>query len=414
MLSATKMTGTSSSPTPGAASDLVAWLRTPEAVRARATALCGRATAGESDAFRVHRDRLADVTKEVRAVIDETPPGRPHGRMRHFDAGGVPRSLELDARLREVDADERARAKIDLVVTSVLLDAGAGDTWTFFDGGVRLSRSEGLAVASLRLFVSGALSGAGARPRCDADGLRRVTSRSLGEAFQVSADNQLVGVDGRAHLLRALGDACRARPDVFGEEARPGHLLDWARARSSRATIPARELLGAVLECLSPIWPGRVELAGQNLGDVWPHPALGRGPDALVPFHKLSQWLTYSLVEPFAEAGLRVTELEALTVLPEYRSGGLLLDTGALELVDPAAAGRLHTPAEPLIVEWRALTVALYDEIVPSLREAAASKTTCAPGLVELAIWTAGRRLAHRRCPNGTPPLAVESDGTVF
>jgi hypothetical protein len=300
------------------------------------------------------------------------------------------------------------------VVTSVLLDAGAGETWRYVDGDTRLSRSEGLAVASLRLFVSGALSHGGDAPRCDAEGLGRVTASSLGDAFQVSAENTLVGLDGRAHLLRELGDACLARPDVFGADARPGHLLDWARARAPRRAIPARELLGVVLECLSPIWPGRVALAGENLGDVWPHPALGLGPDALVPFHKLSQWLTYSLVEPLAEAGLSVTELEALTVLPEYRSGGLLLDTGALELVDAAAVRRTYVPSDPLVVEWRALTVALFDEIAPRLREAASARTSCAPGLVELATWTAGRRAAHVKRPNGTPPLSVESDGTVF
>jgi hypothetical protein len=45
-----------------------------------------------------------------------------------------------------------------------------------------------------------------------------------------------------------------------------------------------------------------------------------------MPFHKLSQWLTYSLLEPFEWAGVPVHGLDALTGLPEYRNGGLLLD----------------------------------------------------------------------------------------
>lgn len=50
------------------------------------------------------------------------------------------------------------------------------------------------------------------------------------------------------------------------------------------------------------MWPkGRTELDGRSMGDVWKHPLLaddGSGWSQLVPFHKLSQWLTYSLMEP--------------------------------------------------------------------------------------------------------------------
>ncbi len=49
-----------------------------------------------------------------------------------------------------------------------------------------------------------------------------------------------------------------------------------------------------------------------------------------MPFHKLSQWLAYSLLEPLEAAGLAVTDLDELTGLPEYRNGGLLLDLGVL------------------------------------------------------------------------------------
>jgi len=39
-----------------------------------------------------------------------------------------------------------------------------------------------------------------------------------------------------------------------------------------------------------------------------------------MPFHKLSQWLTYSLLEPFEWAGVRIHRLDELTGLPEYRN----------------------------------------------------------------------------------------------
>ena len=60
--------------------------------------------------------------------------------------------------------------------------------------------------------------------------------------------------------------------------------------------------------------------------------------DGLVPLHKLSQWLTYSLVEPLEAAGIQITDLDALTAVAEYRNGGLLIDLEVLERWYPPAA----------------------------------------------------------------------------
>ena len=87
-----------------------------------------------------------------------------------------------------------------------------------------------------------------------------------------------------------------------------------------------------------------------------------------MPFHKLSQWLSYSLLEPLAWAGLTVTGLDALTGLPEYRNGGLLLDGGLIVPRDARLLQRTWTPRDEPIVEWRALTVSLIDELAPKVR----------------------------------------------
>lgn len=58
-------------------------------------------------------------------------------------------------------------------------------------------------------------------------------------------------------------------------------------------------------------------------GDCWRHSG---ACDGLLPFHKLTQWLTYSLLEPLEESGLKIVGLDQLTGLPEYRNGCLLLD----------------------------------------------------------------------------------------
>src|SRR5690606_14946941 len=125
-----------------------------------------------------------------------------------------------------------------------------------------------------------------------------------------------------------------------------------------------------VLALTGPIFPGRVTLGGAPLGDVWPHPALpqdGPGSD-LVPFHKLSQWLAYSLLEPLEAAGVSV-DVAPLTGLPEYRNGGLLVDLGLLEPRRESVTAAAHPAGAPVIVEWRALTLALLDRVGARVRE---------------------------------------------
>jgi hypothetical protein len=402
----------------------VAYLRTPEAVRERAAALLARGLDGQLRHFRVDLSQLACAADLVAAVTRERYPDLsvpPHSRWRHFDVGGCDRARELDRMLARLPADERTRAKLDLAVTSVLLDAGAGPAWRYVEAatGQQHRRSEGLAVASVRMFAAGFFSADPAAPwRADAGALEAVEDHRLAAALQVSADNPLPGLDGRAALLRRLGGALREAPELFGKgEPRPGHLLDSLRERAHGSAVEAADVLGAVLIGLGPIWPGRLTLGGVNLGDVWRHGAAGgAGPSAgLVPLHKLSQWLTYSLIEPLTEAGLRVDRLDRLTGLAEYRNGGLFLDLSVLTPLHEAVLSESHRPDDEVVVEWRALTIALLDRLAPLVRERlgrAASELPLA-SLLEGGTWAAGRRLADQR-RGGAPPIRVESDGTVM
>jgi hypothetical protein len=134
-----------------------------------------------------------------------------------------------------------------------------------------------------------------------------------------------------------------------------------------------------------------------------------------MPFHKLSQWMTYSLIEPFEWTGVSVDRLDTLTALPEYRNGGLLIDSGLLRLRDETAASQVWQPGDEIIVEWRALTVALMDEVARAVRrQLSLSETQLPLGCVlEGGSWAAGRELAQRHRA-GLPPLNVVSDGTLF
>jgi GTP cyclohydrolase II len=385
-------------------------LRNTTAIRERARQLLERARAGDSRWFSVHDDALQAAAAEVAGITHVRFPDLKipfHSRWRHFEAGGVDRKADLDT-----------RAMIDLVVVSVLLDAGAGPDWSFLESasGQRFSRSEGLAVASWPAFLGGLFSSDAENPsQVDAVGLRGVDTDALGEAFQAGPSNPLVGLEGRVLLLHRLGEALAAQPEVFGPQGRPGGLFDVLTTPGG--TVTAQDILSLLLTTLSGIWLTDNMIGTEPLGDCWRHEAVcGPGlTDGWMPFHKLSQWLTYSLLEPFEWAGVRVEGVDALTGLPEYRNGGLLLDTGVLRLRDPAWVSRSWAVNDELIVEWRALTVALLDELASLVRaelgvDAGQMPLAC---VLEGGTWAAGRALAQQ-LRGGLPPLSIVSDGTVF
>jgi hypothetical protein len=148
---------------------------------------------------------------------------------------------------------------------------------------------------------------------------------------------------------------------------------------------------------------------------VWPHPhAGGNGATAgYVPFHKLLQWLAYSLFEPFEWAGIPVVDRDALTGLAEYRNGGLLIDAGVLRLQDDADRQTEWDVGSEIVVEWRALTVSLLDDLAEAVRAELNAPSLPLASILEGGTWAAGREFAAR-LRKGEPPLKVKSDGTVF
>ncbi len=290
------------------------------------------------------------------------------------------------------------------------------------------SRSEGLGVASFRAFMAGAFSASKTEPlRVDAATLKHIDAAALRAMFQASPSNPLVGLEGRAALLARLGQALDSEAARDGTPARPCLVLDRVTQGLTRSEVSATTLLKELLRAFAPIWASAGKLKGVPAGDAWPHrfagdevggvPAPGHDPITAgwVPFHKLSQWLTYSLIEPLQWAGVTLTGLDALTALPEYRNGGLLLDTGIIKPRNAAWLARTHKPGDEGIIEWRALTVTLMDELATRVRQRL-GKTAAElplPCILEGGTWAAGRAIAQE-LRGGAPPLTIDSDGTVF
>ncbi|KAI0046326.1 DUF1688-domain-containing protein [Auriscalpium vulgare] len=437
--------------TPLDASQEVLYLRTLPAIRQRCTLVHQLAQRGALQYFDYHPDKENDAADFCVAIIQRdfgsdyhTIP--PHGRWRHLDAG-IPRVQPLmdkwAASESPPDVKEQAKRLIDLFLVSVLLDAGAGDQWSFHEPETDLSftRSEGLGVASFKMFAEGFFSGDSRQPyRVDAAGLAQITADGVGKAMQVGSANPMVGLEGRASLLLNLSHALARSPEFFGAEGRPGNMLDFLESETigegARRRVPVAALWHVLISGLAPIWPAdRTSLAGVPLGDVWPCAALeglaetaATAGGALVPFHKLTGWTTYSLIEPIERVlGWKVDGVEDMTGLPEYRNGGLLVDLGVLTLKPGAIPQSFYEsssatipqlpPSHPAIIEWRAMTVIELDRIADLIRQKLklTRDELSLAQVLESATWKGGREIAKEKRPqSGGPPIAILSDGTVF
>jgi Protein of unknown function (DUF1688) len=376
--------------------------------------------------FRIHLDRMASA---VDLVLETTSRAYPsfdvpfHSRWRHFVINDDDRWATQSNNTVWPDRPARARAEFDLAIVSVFLDAGAGPSWRYQDQktGLAIGRSEGLGLASLAMFVGGGFSANPQQPlRADANILARLAVADLQNALQVSPTNPLVGIEGRADLLRRLGTLVASKPAIFGnhDTPRPGGLFDRLASLAKNGQLPAPVILSELLQQFGPIWPSRLTLGGIALGDCWKHPSLVTADvtNGLVPLHKLSQWLAYSLIEPLQRAGITVTDIDGLTGLAEYRNGGLLIDIGVLTFRDADATRYEHDVASPVVVEWRALTVALLDRIAEGVRQRLQLDSASLPlaKVLEGGTWAAGRLLARERRADASPPIKIFSDGTVF
>ena len=188
-------------------------LRDPATIRTRCAAIAQYVAAGQSPHFTLERGRLDAVALRVAALTRIRYPDLKipyHSRWRHFEAGGVDRKGALDARLAGRSHVAVARSRFDLTLISVLLDAGAGPDWRYTEAesGQHFTRSEGLAVASLRAFLAGRFSTDPGDPlRVDAKALLALDARALAQIFQVDAGNPQLARHPRSNGTLEAGES---------------------------------------------------------------------------------------------------------------------------------------------------------------------------------------------------------------
>lgn len=287
-------------------------------------------------------------------------------------------------------------------------------------------------------------------------GLEQLGTEKLVEGFQVADMNPMLGVESRAALLRSLGKSLLAHAEVFGAEGRPGNLVgtlfnfprqtylpsafltspDYLLSKAGNSgNLDVLVLWDVLQTLLIPAWPkNRTTIAGTPIGDAWPLRILQQkagttnpdNPEGIHPFHKLTQWLTYSLMVPFQRVlGKKWDNADSLTALPEYRNGGLFVDLGVITLKPKTLARGLEASGcalpqfeagDDAIVEWRALTLILIDKLYAKIQARfGAGVHLSMAQLLEAGTWKSGRAIAAQKRPQTkSSPILIKSDGTVF
>lgn len=393
------------------------YLLTTSAIRERSQKLFDLNLKGLGH-FNYYPEKWDEVVNFVYEVILENYPDLNipfHSRLGHFRPGKIERLNWSELGLNTISNTDKLKTLIDLIIPSVLLDAGAGDAWKFLEEktGMTFNRSEGLGIASFHMFINKRFS-SNNLAQTDAQGLINLTLEILERDFQVTKENPLVGSNGRLNLLKSLGKVIQENKSDF-PNSRPSDLLNFMK---DGEVIDAEKVLNTLLTKLGGIWPSRLKIDGIDLGDCWSHPSLGPkdSTDSLVPFHKLSQWLSYSLLDAALVSGFQVKNVEKLTGLPEYRNGGLFLDLGLIEAKNPNDLIRGIEASDAFTVEWRAMTIILLDELGKRIQKKLNKSEADFPlaKVLEGGSWWAGRKIAKIKRADSSPPLKIISDGTVF
>jgi len=369
----------------------------------------------------LNEKKIPEATKYVIDCIEKYHPTKNipmHSRFRHFENEDMEQLEEMWDKAK-ISASEQVKRLIDLATVSVLIDAGAGPVWKYTKpNGEQKRRSEGLASASFQMFLSGLFSSdIAVQTRVNSIGLKKLKVQDLKIALQVSKTNPMIGLKGRVDLLNRLGEALEEYPIFFGYEIfRPGNIVDYIQCHIVDKKINVEKIWQAIIVGLEKIWPNHV--SGIQRGDVWTYSPLkmsGEAGSDLVPFHKLSQWLILSWLEPLMELDFEITDLHLLTPLAEYRNGGFLIDIGVINLKHYDDLEKTFNIGSEIIIEWRALTICLIDRIAESIKKHYRKipfELTLA-SILEGGTWRCGRILAQEK-RGGLPPLQLRSDGTVF
>ncbi|MES0809902.1 DUF1688 family protein [Roseibium sp. SCPC15] len=348
----------------------------PEEVRRKAHLLLEQAVSGSLAHAEVDLSGLQKVLVSVLEATKESYPDfhiPPYGVWRDFEAGGIDRWGALASAREFQTAEEMLAASADLAVLACFMKTQAPENWVFKDPmtGTETSGNEASALAAFHMFAAGSFSTELSDPyRVDAQTLIRMDMEELASGLQWSLQDDVELLEAMQRHLKRLGEALALRPDLFSEEdvIRPG-LLAIRLAAESDGAVNAEQILDNLLEALAPVWEGGAQSDEITFGDSFRLSSQSaESYDGIIPFHMSAQEMVYSMVEPFAWAGLEVDSLAVLTAPADDAHVALFSDAGVLRV---RSANRELAQDEALdrMIELRAVGSALTDKLADRLRD---------------------------------------------
>ncbi|WP_420335630.1 DUF1688 family protein [Roseibium sp.] len=347
----------------------------PREIRRRSHDLLDLAADGKLKHVQVDLSRLGDALLTLLETTKATYSDfhiPPYGVWRDFEAGGVDRWAALAGARSFEGAEHMLTAAADLAILAAYMKTMHPRGWSFEDPmtATRVSGKHASALAAFHMFAAGSFSSEMTDPyRVDAETLIRMDKDELASGLQWDLQDDTDLLEAMQKHLKRLGEALALRSDLFSEGyfTRPGLLMVQA-AREADGPVSAQTLLDRLLEALAPVWPGGAESGDIALGDSFAHSALGGAENgAVYPFHMAAQEMVYSLIEPYAWAGLEVADLELLTAPADDTHAALFLRSGVLTIKEGPEAPTEESVRDRM-VEIRSATAALTDRLADLLR----------------------------------------------
>ncbi len=370
--------------------------------------------------FKLNLHKLDDVAQLVCQVILKHYPQLNipfHSLWSHFYSNKSNKMQEFSEKTENYSHKEIIKAKLTLIIMNALLEGPSGIRWRYKIDKKEYTRAEGQSMACFRMFMDGFFSNHVNKPlRVDGQKLKNITLDNLQKEFQSGENNLLIGMEERLKTLHNLGNLLENNHEYFGNnQGHLGNLLDYILEISScyNNTLSCANIFKIMHGAFGSLLYNYATYEGMNLGDVWHYQPFGNNLSAFIPFHKRLQWITYSILEPLTEQGLSISKISELTGLAEYRNGGLMLDSGLLELKDHQLADLTHTLDSEVIIEWRALTIILLDKLAKIVAQKLGKTMVEFPlaRVLEGGTWLAGRELAQKLREDASAPLKVQNFG---
>ncbi|MFO1258944.1 MAG: DUF1688 family protein [Gammaproteobacteria bacterium] len=395
--------------------DRLPYLLSTQAIRDQAQRMLRIGENAELSYFHYHPDSLEYVVQYVLRTMRERIPDLKipnHSRINHFKVGQINGIESLNQNISKI---ERVKMVFECVFLSVLLDGGAGSNWFYIEpnSNQKFTRSEGLGLATFYAFLEGQFSDPKSN-HVTAESLESVSLETFKDIFQISECNQLIGLEDRLSLLYRLALCLHDKGELFGPERRLGNLMTRIIPDFEDQPISANTIFNEIMGAFSDLWGYGAIFEGQHLGDVWHYSKFGEAYEkSLIPFHKLTQWLCYSIIDMLETLGYRIVDHSVLTGLAEYRNGGLIVDAGILVPRRPNDLLTPHAVNSDFVIEWRAMTVALLDILLDKLRQESNLPLSMSQAL-EGGTWWAGRKIALEKRNSLEAPIKIRANGIIF